>query len=80
MTNCVKRVPWKSPCRRFDSIPFDLGLQTVPLLKAGGRRVYTKTKTRVVFLPAPALQVQEAKSKHAVALQTAIDQRERIIF
>lgn len=44
------------------------------------RLVYTKTKTRVVFLPAPALQVQEARSKHAAGLQAAIDQRARIIL
>lgn len=44
------------------------------------RLVYTKTKTRVVFLPAPALQVQEARTKHEQALEAARDQRERIIL
>lgn len=44
------------------------------------RLVYTKTKTRVVFLPAPALEVQEARSKHDQAWEAARDQRARIIL
>ena len=44
------------------------------------RLVYTKTKTRVVFLPAAALEVQEARSKQERAVEAARSQRERIIL
>ena len=44
------------------------------------RLVYTKTKTRVVFLPAPALEVQVAKSWHEQQVEAAQEQRAHIIL
>lgn len=44
------------------------------------RFVYTKAKTRVVFLPAPALKVQVAKSWHEQQVEAAQEQRARIIL